>query len=152
MTDTMTKVHQWTPGRPVTDSSRCTQCGTAYAGRYRHPHCGPVDPAELAAHLDARGWTKDTIIRHLAEAHGGTYITARTTKRGEVEHHKSCHEMEAERAATFVRRWIMGTIIGLREGFGCRLDDGGFATADDEWMREHIGYHEDGNDLGGRLI
>jgi len=36
-----TPVHLWPFGAPLTDTSRCTQCGITWAGHYSAPGCEP---------------------------------------------------------------------------------------------------------------
>lgn len=58
-----TPVHLWPFGVPLTDTSRCTQCGITWAGHYSTPGCEPhatpaLQPGQLVRLHPAliRGW------------------------------------------------------------------------------------------------
>lgn len=101
-------------------------------------------------HLDAKNWTKDTILSHLFADDRGYYFTARTTKRDMVNDHHRRHVAAHEGRVNLAAR--AGIIDYLRSAFGCRVTDDNFSHADDEWIADHIRRHETGDDLGGRLL
>jgi hypothetical protein len=101
-------------------------------------------------HLDIKTWTTKTLIGHYHVDHGGAYITARTTKKGLHESHLESHRLRTEHEQILKER--AGVIDYLRSTFGCRLDDDGFACADDAWVADHVHNHETGNTLGGMLL
>lgn len=138
---------------PTTTTFECIDCCKQVSadGAYTDPLgrdgdiCGPC-----IEHLDAKTWTKQTILGHLFAEDRGYYYTSGTTKAAMIRGHQDVHRLASERRARLLA--LGDTIAYLRTTFGCRLDDSGFACSDDEWMADHIRNHETGNDLGGRLL
>jgi hypothetical protein len=140
----------------ATRTIECVDCGetvdangsyTDPLGRRPGPEtiCGPC-----IEHLDARNWTKQTILSHLFAEDRGFYYTSGTTKAAMIRGHQDVHRLASERRARLLA--LGDTIAYLRTVFGCRLDDSGFACSDDKWIADHIKNHETGNTLGGLLL
>ena len=134
----------------------CVQCQeTVWAvGCYtdplgRRPGCEAICGA-CVDHLDPKEWTKKTLLGHLFADDNGYYYTSDTTKQDMVNGHNRRHATEYQGRVTLAAR--AGVIAHLRDTYGCRMDDDGFAFATDAWVADHVRNHETGNDLGGRLL
>lgn len=105
-----------------------------------------VDDSNDPEHLDAKSWTKRSILSHMWHHDDGLYYTSRTTKNDLVRWHQNTHERLMKTLDLVEEHARSGFLQRLRDA-GCTRSAHELITIEDAWIDDHIERHHRGDEV-----